>query len=236
MEILRSMAPRIAEALAKEPASGRPVAAFDADGTLWDKDVGEAFLRWLAAGGLLRDVTRDPVALWNEYEHRVERDRAAGYSWAVQIMAGHMLSDIETWSRQMAYAWPNYRPAMKALVADLETAGIEPWIVSASSLWVVRACAGQAGFAPERCLGIHVEVEDGILTDRVVRPVTCGPGKVEAIDRAIGVRPLLAVGDSMGDLEMLESARFPLVVGERASPNAKLFAVAAERGWSTWIV
>ena len=38
----------------------RRVACFDADGTLWFEDIGEAFLRWLLAGPLERLVVAEP--------------------------------------------------------------------------------------------------------------------------------------------------------------------------------
>ena len=49
------------------------IAAFDADGTLWREDVGEAFLRHLVALGWVRlPDGRDP---YQEYERAVDRDR-----------------------------------------------------------------------------------------------------------------------------------------------------------------
>src|SRR5205085_1848485 len=78
----------------KEP--GRKLACFDADGTLWSEDIGEAFFRWLAAGELLPPLGkgRDPFEVYAEYEERVARSRADGFSWAVQCMAGLAETDV----------------------------------------------------------------------------------------------------------------------------------------------
>lgn len=206
-----------------------PLACFDADGTLWSEDIGEAFLRWLIAGHLLpnHDCAKDVYA---DYEARVEVDRAEGYAWAVRLMAGLPVEDVVRWSRQLAHAWPCYRPAMADLARGLAAAGVEVWIVSATNRWTVTEGGRLMGFAPERVIGMSVEVADGRLTDRAERPLIANAGKVEAIGRVIGRRPDLAFGDSKGDFEMLCDARQPLVVGRRDKP-ASLLPIAAERGW-----
>ncbi len=217
-----------------EPKTGK-LACFDADGTLWAEDIGEALFRWLAAGGLLPGLgpTRDPFEIWEEYEARVKKNRTDGYAWAVQCMAGLTETDVRRWSRQLAIAWPNYRPAMVAMIRGLTSAGYEVWLVSASNFWIIEASAPQLGVDPARALGIRVEVEHGVLTQTLCRPVTCNAGKVDAIRQHIGRTADLVVGDSMGDFEMLESARLPLVVGRLDKPGAELLSVAASRGWAT---
>lgn len=211
-------------------SSGRRVACFDADGTLWSEDIGEAFFRWLIAGRLLRTIDCD-TDVYAAYEARVHEDRTMGYAWAVSLMAGLADADVTRWARQMAAAWPNYRPAMAALMKGLEEAGFEVWIVSASNRWIVRATMERMGLDPDRVVAIEVAVEDGILTSNVLRPITCRQGKVEAIDHHIQCRPVFAIGDSMGDLEMLECAQQPLIVGRHDQPQAEILAVAATRNW-----
>lgn len=213
-------------------APGRRTACFDADGTLWSEDIGEASYRSLLAGGVLPTLPgADPEAVYRDYEARVDVDRSAGYAWAVQCMAGVRESDLAVWSRQMAYAWPNYRPAMTGLVRGLTAAGVDVWIVSASNVWVVRAAVARLGVAPDRVIAMESVVRDGVLTDEMVRPLICLEGKVEAIDRYIGVRPDLAAGDSVGDLAMLAAAREPIVIGRHDLPGNALLREAAARGW-----
>ncbi len=206
-----------------------PLACFDADGTLWSKDIGEAFFRWLIAGGLLphHDCTRDVYA---EYEAHVVQSRAEGYSWAVAAMAGLPVEDVVRWSRQLAHAWPNYRPEMAALVRGLADAGFEVWIVSATNRWTVTEGGRLMGFDPAQVIGMSVAVEDDCLTDKPVRPLVANEGKVEVIANVIGRRPDLAFGDSKGDLEMLIDARQALVVGQHNEPTS-LWPIARERGW-----
>jgi HAD superfamily phosphoserine phosphatase-like hydrolase len=212
------------------PRPGRRVACFDADGTLWAEDIGEAFLRWLVAGKVLRavDCSRD---VYRQYEERVAEERTAGYVWAVAAMAGLREEEVQLWARQLAAAWPTYRPAMAGLVRGLADHGFEVWIVSASNDWLVKAAAPTLGFDPPRAIGIGVEVERGLLTDRPVRPVPSEEGKVEVMSRRIGAMPEIACGDSLGDLAMLEAAAQPLVVARHDQPGSALLAIARERGW-----
>ncbi|NMC69956.1 MAG: HAD-IB family phosphatase [Myxococcales bacterium] len=220
---------RVATALLR-PRDGRRVACFDADGTLWTEDIGESFLRWLLAGPLEHLVAADP-RVYEKYEARVRRSLTDGYGWAVQLMAGLREADVVRWARQHAAAWPNYRPAMLELLRGLAAAGVEVWLVSASNHWVVAATGMRIGLPFERTIGVRTEVENGILTDRIVPPMPCEGGKVEAIDRFIGRRPDLAVGDGLGDLAMLEVAAARLCVGLRTRRDAPLLRVARERGW-----
>ena len=213
-----------------EPRAGRKVACFDADGTLWFEDIGESFLRWLLAGPLEPLVERDPE-LYTKYEDRVRKDLVDGYGWAVQLMAGLAEKDIVRWARQHAAAWPNYRSAMLGMIRGLEQLGFEVWIVSASNHWVVAATAQKMGLDPAHVIAIRSEVKDGKLTDRLLDPIPCMQGKVAAINKWIGHRPDLAVGDGMGDLAMLEISQQPLVVGTRKKRDAPLIRVAHEHGW-----
>src|SRR5690606_39433614 len=45
------------------------------------------------------------------------------------------------------------------------------------------------GLDPARVVGMRVEVEDGVLTERLVLPLTNEAGKVAAIESMIGRRP-----------------------------------------------
>ncbi|MBN1336770.1 MAG: HAD-IB family phosphatase [Deltaproteobacteria bacterium] len=210
--------------------SGRRVACFDADDTLWEGDLGEAFLEWLARGGRIALAAPDFLSA---YQARVRADRTAGYTWAVQVMAGLKEADVVRWSRHLAAAWPP-RPAMAGLLDGLRHAGVETWIVSASNHWIVREAAVRLGVPVHRAIGIRVEVEGGRLTDRPVRPIPHGSGKAEAVQRYVGASPDLAAGDSLGDLEMLETARLPLVVDARGGPPSALHRIALARSWPVW--
>jgi phosphatidylglycerophosphatase C len=207
------------------------VAAFDADGTLWREDVGEAFLRHLVAIGWVRlPDGRDPYA---EYERRVDRDKRAGYAFAAQLQEGILVEKLEEEADRFAREWvpPRLVASAQELRAACEKQGLRTVVVSASPLPIVLAAAPLAGFAKDDCLGIEVQVSDGRFTDQVIEPVTYGDGKVEALRRQRLLPLSLACGDSFaGDLALLRAARVPVVVAPlRGSPLAD---EARRNGWA----
>jgi len=204
------------------------VAAFDADGTLWREDVGEAFLRHLVAIGWVRlPGGRDPYA---EYERAVERDKRTGYMYAAQLQAGLLEAEVAAEADRFARSWvpPRLVRAAQELRAACSAAGLLPVVVSASPLPIVRAAAPLAGIA--ELAGIEVRVRDGRFTDEVLDPVTYADGKVEA---ASPFGPLvLACGDSLtGDLALLSAARIAVVVAP--ATGSPLATEALLRGWHT---
>ncbi len=166
------------ELSARVRAAGREqpgaLAVFDADGTLWREDVGEAFLRHLAAlKWIALPDGSDPYAA---YERAVERDRVSGYAFAAQLLAGLAQQDVAAEAGRFAAAWvpPRLIADTQELRALCEEAGLVPFVVSASALPIVLAAAPLAGFSRERCRGIEVRVRGGKFTDEVIPPVTYG--------------------------------------------------------------
>jgi phosphoserine phosphatase len=217
----------LARALAQAP---RGFALFDADGTLWREDVGEAFLRHLVA---LRWVQlpsgRDP---YEAYEEAVQRDRRSGYAFAAQLLAGLPAAQVQAEAARFAAEWvpPRLLPATKVLIAACRSAGHEVAVVSASQVDVVRAAVVHAGIPWDRCAGIATRLSPaGLYTDAVLEPITYAAGKVQ-LAHARGWTPIaLAAGDSItGDLPLLESAAVAVAVGE-----LPLAAEARRRGWHT---
>jgi phosphoserine phosphatase len=213
-------------ALGRELPSG--LAVFDADGTLWREDVGEAFLRHLVSLGWVKlaDGT-DPYAA---YERAVDRDRAMGYAYAAQLQAGLEVAALGAEAERFARDWvpPRLVQDTLALRELCEQAGLVPLVISASALPIVLAAAPLAGIPRERCRGIEVRIREGRFTADVVQPITYSGGKVLAAEKA--GRLALACGDSFaGDLPMLESAPLAVVVApESGSPLA---SEARTRGW-----
>jgi HAD superfamily phosphoserine phosphatase-like hydrolase len=234
MDFLKLFSEKFAETLRKgieESADdNRRIAAFDADGTLWDKDLGEAFMRWLIARKKLLDVDYY-TDIYGDYEERVDADRTAAYGYAVQLMQGLEVAEVKRWSAALADAWPNYRPRMTALVEGLREIGFETWIISASNHWTIGEAAPYAGIPVDCCHGIRTEVRLKVITDELVKPVTCNQGKVDAIEEYIGVRPIFAFGDSLGDYEMLKYARYGMGVEQYGATKESFRKAAAEHGW-----
>lgn len=204
----------------------------DADGTLWSDDIGEGFLKALLRdGALVSPESRGDV--WAAYEERVRRDKASGYAWAAQLMAGMPEETVRRRAAEFARSFvpEHLYPSMKALLSSAKAKGCETWVVSASNQWVVEAAAPLLGLDPSHAVGIRVAVDDGRLTSRVLEPVTYKAGKVTAVAKFIGRDPTLVTGDSFGDVELLASALHVGLVVQHDYTDPALLSLARSAGW-----
>ena len=214
------------------PGAPRAVVAFDADGTLWRGDVGEDFLRFLSAQGLLPGRAA-ATGLYEEYERRVHADAARGYAFAVEVMADLPEQTLNAWCRDFfARRFAGRMFAFtRPLLAALGAAGHQVWVVSASPLWIVTVGAAELDIPAERVIAVRAPVERGVLSAAVEQPVPYGPGKVAQL-KSRGLKPALAVGNGEGDLPMLEYADAALVVAPYGDPGNGLVRAAEARGWA----
>ena len=115
------------------------------------------------------------------------------------------------------------------LLAVLADRGFEVHVVTGTCGIVVEEYVQAFGLPVARVHGMELEVEGGVLTDRVVAPITVGGGKRDRVRARIGRRPLLAAGDGPTDLAMMRDARdLAIYVGE---PDTEAGRVAVGKGW-----
>ncbi len=188
--------------------------AFDADGTLWRDDLGDAFFDFVVKKGI---VTQRKFA---EYRRLEAQDPGKAYGFAVQCLAGMRYADVRTLARALSEAWlpSRVRPEIVALAGFLYHAGMQVHVISASADVIVRVAVNAVlgPWAPAH--GIQVKTRDGVLTDQLVRPLPFGDGKV-AVFRSLEAGPLVvAVGDSVHDLPMLRNARMGIWAGPGQAP------------------
>lgn len=196
----------LVDALVAAGGEGR-VAAFDADGTLWPGDVGEALLRHLQETGRLPRGVGDAVG---RYEALLARGEAeAAWAWCVEAMVG-LEEAFVVRTCEALFTGRFYRPVVRVL-ERLRAAGFVPWVVSASPFWAVVPGAAALGIDATRVIGVRCDVRGGRLAGPVHRPVPSGAGKVEAL-AARGLRATVAVGNSFIDQALLESAPHALAV------------------------
>jgi phosphoglycolate phosphatase-like HAD superfamily hydrolase len=152
-----------------------------------------------------------------------------------------------------------YQP-MRELLNYLRSNGFKTFIVSGGGIEFMRVFAEKNyGIPPEQVIGSFGKTRFEITADGTpllikepsIEFVDDGPGKPVAINRFIGRRPVLAFGNSDGDLPMLQwtahgpGARFIGIVHhtdaerecayDRTSPIGKLDKTldeAAGRGWT----
>ena len=120
-------------------------------------------------------------------------------------------------------------PEIRSLCLALRSAGFEVWVIASEAEWILRALVPAYGVLPDRAVGIRLAVKSGRLTSSVIEPVPFRSGKVAAIESRIGRRPVLAIGDSRADMEMLASAAALGVFLDRG--DAKLRREAEKKGF-----
>lgn len=207
------------------------LAVFDCDGTLWSGDAGERFFDW----ELRRGVISDEIARWARARYadyragKVSEDAMCGEM--VQLHKGLKEDDILRLSREFFDEFFLVRifPEMRQLVSELQKSGCDVWAVSSTNEWTIREAMKHFSIPPEKILAASVEVENGIITDRLIR-VPSGIGKPEAILQVIGRPPDVAFGNSRWDSEMLRIARYAVAV----NPNPDLEQLAREREWTIY--
>ena len=217
----------VQQVLATRPA----IAVFDCDGTLWSGDSGADFFYW--------ELERCFVA--PEVEKAI-RERYDGYlagrvdelaicGEMIQINKGLTERKIRDAAEEFFHSIvaPRIFPELQQLTRQLAAQGCELWAVSSTNNWVVEAGAAAFGIPAERVLAATLAIEDGLVTDRLLR-VPTDELKQTAIEEVIG-KPVDAVfGNSMHDFAMLERARDAYTV----NPNRDLEAKAAELGWNVY--
>ncbi len=206
-------------------------AAFDCDGTLWSGDAGEGFFSWELAQGLVPAEIAD----W-------ARSRYADYKAgqvAEEVMCGEMVTMHcglrEEVVQQACDAYfaqaiaPNIFPEMRELVERLRGSGCNVWAVSSSNQWIIRSAMRCFGIPQNRILAAEVAIENGIITDRLIR-VPSGPGKPEAIRSVLNSAPDCAFGNAIWDREMLAMSNHAFAV----NPNPDLKEIAITNGWTVY--
>ena len=207
------------------------VAAFDCDGTLWSGDAGETFFDWEIKRGVVSpEIARRMRARYSEYKAgKVSEEEMCGEM--VTMHKGLSESSVmEAATEFMTNNFPGRAfPEMKRLVHQLHEQGCEIWAVSSSNEWVIRAGMKQFDVPENRILAAKVELDNGVVTDRVVR-IPSGPGKPQALREVVGKEIDAAFGNSRWDLEMLAMARHAFAV----NPNPDLETAAQQQSWTIY--
>ena len=216
-----------------DPAFVEPtkrVATFDNDGTLWVEQ--PVYAEMAFALHRVRDLARvhPEWATKEPFKAVIEGDRealvAAGSRGLAEIvlashtgMSATLFDTIATeWVRdarhpkfEKPYTELAYQPQLE-LLRYLEANGFKTFIVSGGSVEFMRTYTEQVySIPPERVVGSSIEtryeVQGGkpsLLRLPKIDFVDDKVGKPVGIHKHVGLRPILAFGNSDGDLEMLQ--------------------------------
>ncbi|MEP9316086.1 HAD family hydrolase [Pseudomonas sp. LABIM340] len=206
------------------------IAVFDNDGTLWSEQP-MYFQVLFALDEVKRQAPQHPE--WKEkqpFKAVLEGDHKAladsGMQGILEIVAAthsgvsteQFIANARSWlasarhpRSHKPYTEMVFQPMLE-LLGYLRANGFKTYIVSGGEVAFMRAFAEEVyGIPPEQVigttLGSRFEDRDGQLSiQRLPKLVhnDDGPGKPESIDSIIGRRPILAFGNSDGDLQMLQ--------------------------------
>ena len=220
------------------PEIKRPIAAFDADGTLWRTDMGEAFFDYQIKHRLV-DLPSDPLAHYHDLKEN--HSKAEAYLWLAQINQGWPLTQVRQWAEACLQ---DLQPlstfeSQKKLIDHLHKKNVEVYVVTASAKWAVEPAALLYNIPFENVIGIETEVTEGLVTDKQKGPITYRDGKVQGLlKRSQGDSPFFCAGNTEGDLPLLEAATHLRLVMASAKPGEENHAVeqemvqlAQEQGW-----
>ena len=157
------------------------VAAFDCDGTLWSEDAGEGFFHWELDLAPEKRLLPEPIVQWARKRHadykagRVDEDTMCG---EMVTMHRGLREEVVQQAADAYFAQaiaPTIFPEMRELVERLRQSGCDIWAVSSSCQWVIRSGMRYFGIPQNRILAVEAIVENGLITDRLIR-VPSGPG------------------------------------------------------------
>jgi phosphoserine phosphatase len=207
------------------------IAVFDCDGTLWSGDAGADFFYWEIDRGLVsREAGEMARARYEEYKAgRIGEEQMCGDM--VTFNRGVSQERLQCEAAEFFDEVVAHRvfPELQELTQRLAEQGCDLWAVSSTNNWVVEVGAARFGIAANHVLAACVHLDDGYVTDRLIR-VPTDELKAVAIREVIG-KPIDAVfGNSVHDQAMLEIAKYPFCV----NPNPDLEEIAQERGWPVY--
>lgn len=221
-------------ALAKD---AEPVAAFDADGTLWDTDLGEAFFHYQIDNKLV-DLPADP---WNHYQELKKQDPTVAYLWLAQINKGQKIEVVQQWA---AAAMKDISPVpvfdeQRKIIELFKSKGVQVYIITASVKWAVEPGAQLMGLSADSVIGVETEIENSLITDKQKGVITYQMGKVEALlERTNSKKPFFASGNTMGDFQMLNTSTSLAMAVSAANQDDRLFRtendllkIAEQKAW-----
>jgi phosphatidylglycerophosphatase C len=212
--------------------------ATDADGTLWDGDVGVDVFESLIDAGAVREAAREALAAEaRAYGLPCQGDAAAvaralyaahlagaypnerAFAMMAWAGAGFRRDELRAFAAQVLDARgfaARVRPALREVLAWARAHWVPVIVVSASPREVVLAALERAELAVEGVAAMTPAVgPDGVILPRLAGPVVYGEGKLAALEETWpGARLALlgAFGDSAYDAHLLRAARVPVAV------------------------
>ena len=204
-----------------------PIAAFDADGTLWDTDLGETFFHHQ----IDHKLVPLPQHAFSFYEDMKMQEPTKAYLWLAQICKDQKLEQVHQWAKD---AVRNISPVpvfseQKKLIELFLSKGVTVYIITASVKWAVEPGAEMLGLQKHNVLGVETKVIDGVISEEQKGTITYRQGKVDALlEETKGKKPFFASGNTMGDFQLLQAATHLSLAVSAAASDDKLYKTEQE--------
>lgn len=222
------------------PALKPKLALFDLDHTLLDGDSDVLWCAWLMDQGVLDRASFEPRNAAMERDYRAGTVSVQAFSeFYVSTLAGRTPAQWET-TRQAFLrdvVAPRLSPAARALVQQQHDAGAVVVLTTATNRFITELTARELGVAHLIATDCEVAASgplQGRFTGRTQGTPNMREGKVARLHDWLGARgerladfDSWAWSDSMNDLPLLQAVDHPVAT----HPDARLAALAAERGW-----
>lgn len=213
----------------------RPFAAFDIDGTLFRSGLyREVAFELVRTGALPESILKhiaDKETAWKKRAHGsafTEFDQAVVDSLDTHLPQLKVTDFERAAERVIAAHKDNVYVYTRDLVQELKKEGYFLIAISGSQLEVVEPFAQHYGF--DTWIGQTFERAGDSFTGKIQKT---HEGKGKHLKELIARHKLtysrsIAVGDSVGDVEMLSLSEQPIAF----NPENNLFTIAASRGWT----
>lgn len=214
----------------------KKLAIFDIDGTIFRSSLLIELIKELVNVGLFPLVALKELE--DDFDAWVQRKGPYG-KYVEQVVrvylkyiAGLKFTEVEEAARRVVNKEKNrvYR-FTRNLIEELKTKDYYLVVISGSPEYIVDIFAQTLGF--DASFGQRHEVIEGVLTGQTLERDTVERKEkvVERLIESTGLRfdlaQSIAVGDSMGDLTLLETVGYPIAF----NPEFKLAEIAKGNGW-----
>lgn len=218
------------------------LAVFDIDGTIFRSSLLIELFNELVRVGVFPPRAQHEVDYsfrqwldrkghYNDYLGRLVRTHYRYHRAVAQAAVLPAARRVIAWQKNRVYRYT------RDLVGQLRKQGYLLVAISGSPSYIVDLFAKEWGF--DAAFGRVLEVKDGIYTGRILlcgepMPIIANLGKREIVERFIAenglnvdLRDCIAVGDSEGDLDILEAVGHPIAF----NPSRELARLAMRRHW-----
>lgn len=187
--------------------SGRKIAVFDGDGTVFGQTP-----HYLADEAMYTYALEHPDKNPEIFKEMITQSNVSipYVQNRVKYIAGMSLQEYRDMGEEFFnkyYTDKLYEPILN-LISSLKQNGFEIWVITASPEGMYQQFLSKVLEIPiTNIVGIKSTIKDGIISDEIIFPIPQDHGKKLAIESFVQDVPLLVAGNSRGDKEMIEFSR-----------------------------